>query len=605
MSLIQLLPDQLANQIAAGEVVQRPSSVVKELLENAIDAGSTRIELVVKDAGRTLIQVTDTGSGMSAQDARMCFERHATSKIKTTGDLFNIQTLGFRGEALASIAAVAQVRLRTRLREAELGTEVEIDGGTFKSVNPCQAPVGTTFYVKNLFFNVPARRNFLKSNPVEMKHVLNEFIRVALPAPQVAMTLVHNDTSVYQLPATEPEARLTGVLGDEFRGKWLKVQGESSYARLHGWVARPETARKTRGEQFFFVNGRYIRHPYLEHAITSAFESSLPKDTYPVFALFITIEPVHVDINIHPTKTEVKFDDERSLYALVGSAVREALNHANLFGVIPAQMESPAIQRHTGLDALQLPGQRPAGGEPLRPVIPPARTEYTPPPGQRPQSSGTSSWQPPRRDFGQTPQATPAQIDALLAPLPETGPSFCRVFGDCVVAQLGGELALIHRRGAIQRLVYEQLIDAAEGVQVPSQQLLFPVALPLSVQDRAALTSVTDVLAHLGFMLNSAGEAWELTGVPPGTSEATARTVISRIASEVHLHGAADPQVLADLIAREAASAASAGTLPPMQEREARSLVEQLLHTSQPTLSPFGKTILKRFSSDDLLGLIV
>ena len=323
--LIQLLPDAIANQIAAGEVVQRPASVVKELMENAVDAGATRIELHIKNAGKTLIRLIDNGSGMSAQDARMCFERHATSKIREQNDLFGIRTLGFRGEALASIAAVAQVRLRTRRPEDELGSSVEIEASEVKKVEAVACPVGSTFDVKNLFFNVPARRNFLKSNPVETRHLMNEFIRVALPNPELYLSFTHNDTEVYHLPPSSTEERLIDLFGRDLEGKLLELDEATGYVQIRGLLASPEVYRKNRSEQFFFVNGRYIRSNYLNHAVFTAFQDMLPKDSYPVYAIFLEIDPVHVDINIHPTKTEVKFDDEQTIYALLHSMVKRAL----------------------------------------------------------------------------------------------------------------------------------------------------------------------------------------------------------------------------------------------------------------------------------------
>ena len=331
--IIQLLPDSIANQIAAGEVVQRPASVVKELLENSIDAQATQIQLLVKDAGRTLIQVIDNGVGMSETDARMCFERHATSKIRTAEDLFKIRTMGFRGEAMASIAAVAQVELRTRRDADELGTHLKIEASELKLHEPCQTLTGTNICVKNLFFNVPARRNFLKSNPVEMRHILDEFQRVALSYPDVTFMLHHGETEVYNLPAGKMSRRIVDLFGKNYREQLADTREETPFVKVSGFIGKPEFAKKVRGEQFFFVNQRFIRHAYLHHAVLSGFEGLIPDGSHPFYVLNIEIDPAHIDINVHPTKTEIKFDDERSVYAIVRAAVKRA---TGVYGLAPA-----------------------------------------------------------------------------------------------------------------------------------------------------------------------------------------------------------------------------------------------------------------------------
>ncbi|MBC7923635.1 MAG: DNA mismatch repair endonuclease MutL, partial [Ferruginibacter sp.] len=329
-NLIHLLPDSIANQIAAGEVVQRPASVVKELLENSVDAGANAIQLVVRDGGRTLVQVIDDGAGMSETDARMSFERHATSKIRKSEDLFTIRTMGFRGEALASIAAVAQVEMRTRRHEAELGTLVRMEGSELKAQEVTTGLPGTNILVKNLFFNVPARRNFLKSNTVEMRHILDEFQHVALAHPERAFSLYQNDAEVYNLPGGKLSHRIVGLFGKNYREQLAACQEETSFLKVMGYIDKPEFAKRTRGEQFFFVNQRYIRHSYLHHAVMSAFEGLLSEDSHPFYVLFLEIDPVHIDINVHPTKTEIKFDDERSVYSIVLATVKKAMGLYNL-----------------------------------------------------------------------------------------------------------------------------------------------------------------------------------------------------------------------------------------------------------------------------------
>jgi len=383
-NIIQLLPDSIANQIAAGEVVQRPASVVKELLENAVDAGAKSVQLIVRDAGRTLVQVIDDGKGMTETDARMSFERHATSKIRTSDDLFKIRTMGFRGEALASIAAVAQVEMRTRRADDELGTLVRIEGSDIKAQEAVSCLPGTNLLVKNLFFNVPARRNFLKSNSVEMRHIIDEFQRVALANPEVGFSLFHNDQEVFNLAAGKLSRRIVDMFGKGYREQLAACDEETPYVSVHGYIGKPESAKKTRNEQYFFVNNRYIKHSYLHHAVIGAYEGTIPDGHHPFYVLFIEIDPSHIDINIHPTKTEIKFDDERSIYAIVMAAVRKAIGVYNLSPSLDFELDvnflagrgsnggSDAIGKHFAPGA---PSNRavPGGGDALpnaRPITP-------------------------------------------------------------------------------------------------------------------------------------------------------------------------------------------------------------------------------------------
>src|SRR5476651_887732 len=328
--IIQLLPDAVANQIAAGEVVQRPASAVKELVENSIDAGADRIQVILKEAGKALIQVIDNGMGMSVTDARMCFERHATSKIRKADDLFAIRTMGFRGEAMASIAAIAQVELKTRRHDDELGTSILIEGSEVIKQEPCQCEAGTSISIKNLFYNTPARRNFLKGNPVETRHIIDELQRIALANPGVFFTMHHDGQEVYHLPGAVLKQRIIHLFGNNYNQRLVPVEEDTTIIKLHGFVGKPEFARKTRGEQFFFVNNRFIRDAYLNHAVLTAFYELLPDDTFPLYVLFIDIDPSKIDINVHPTKTEIKYQDEKSIYAIIRSAVKRSLGRYNI-----------------------------------------------------------------------------------------------------------------------------------------------------------------------------------------------------------------------------------------------------------------------------------
>lgn len=330
--VIQLLPDHVANQIAAGEVVQRPASVIKELLENAIDAKARNIQVFIKEAGKILIKIVDDGVGMSVTDARLSFERHATSKIRSAQDLFSLQTKGFRGEALASIAAIAHVELRTKRSEDEIGTCIKIEGSEVVSQEPCSTTTGTSISVKNLFYNIPARRNFLKSDTVETRHIVDEFQRVALAHPDIAFTLIHNSGELFQLPATKYRQRINNIFGGKTNEKLVPVNEDTEILKISGFVGKPEFARRTRGEQFFFVNDRFIKSPYLNHAVTAAFEGLLKDGAYPSYFLYLKVDPKSIDINIHPTKTEIKFDDEHALYAMLRSAIKHSLGQ---FSVAP------------------------------------------------------------------------------------------------------------------------------------------------------------------------------------------------------------------------------------------------------------------------------
>ncbi|QJD77766.1 DNA mismatch repair endonuclease MutL [Spirosoma rhododendri] len=368
LNVIQLLPDSIANQIAAGEVVQRPASVVKELLENSVDAKAKSIQVIIREAGRNLIQIIDDGMGMTETDARMSFERHATSKIRSSDDLFRIKTMGFRGEALASIAAVAQVEMRTRRAEEELGTLIRIEGSDIKAQESISCLPGTNLLIKNLFFNVPARRNFLKSNSVEMRHVIDEFQRVALANPEVAFSLFHNDQEIYNLPAGKLSRRIIDMFGKSYREQLNQCEEQTPYVTVRGFIGKPESAKKARNEQFFFVNNRYIKHNYLHHAVIGAYEGTLPEGSHPFYVLFIDIDPSHIDINIHPTKTEIKFDDERSVYAIMMAAVRKAVGVYNLAPSLDFDSDVNFLSGGRGAKPAALPGEgADAGPKPITP----------------------------------------------------------------------------------------------------------------------------------------------------------------------------------------------------------------------------------------------
>ncbi|MFK7972935.1 MAG: DNA mismatch repair endonuclease MutL [Bacteroidia bacterium] len=598
-SIIQLLPDAIANQIAAGEVVQRPASVVKELLENAVDAGASRVDLLIKDAGKTLIQVTDNGCGMSSADARMAFERHATSKIRQKDDLFNIRTLGFRGEALASIAAVAQVNLRTRLHDVELGQSISIDGGDFKGQEACASPGGSTFQVKNLFFNVPARRNFLKSNPVETRHILNEFVRVAIPHPELHLTFKHNTTDVHDLVPGTQEERLISLFGRELEGKLISVEEDSDYVKLHGFVGDPSLSRKARTEQFFFVNGRYIRSPYLNHAISGAYEQLIPKDQYPFYCIFIEIDPVHVDINIHPTKTEVKFDDERTLYVLLQSMVKRELGGQDKAPIFDFSDEKLRKEIYSETSRPQVDRPQTIGD---------FKREQSPPKAPAPkQEDWNNLYQKPklpsRSDrptlFGTDTQSTPRrpheeeEAIELLSQLP----------GGFALIMRREKLMLVKSRRAQQRVFYERFLEAEGGNRIPSQQMLFPQTLAFSAGDYLALQEATETLQRLGFDVQDFGQhSMIVYGSPSGVGPSRVEGILKNLASDIEQTGMSRVhEKMHENVARNIAMRAATQKGQSLPESEVLPLMKALFRCEAPAFSPSGKPVYTVIEPSELL----
>ncbi|MDI1323755.1 MAG: DNA mismatch repair endonuclease MutL [Algoriphagus sp.] len=518
--VIQLLPDAIANQIAAGEVVQRPASALKELLENAVDAGATQIQVIVKEGGKQLIQVIDNGRGMTPTDARMSFERHATSKIRTSNDLFSIRTFGFRGEALASIAAVAQVELKTRKNESELGTLIQIEGSEVKKQEPVASPTGTSVAMKNLFFNVPARRNFLKSNPVEMRHIVDEFQRVAISYPEIAFSLYQQDLEVFSLTPGKLSNRIVGIFGKSYQGQLVPCEVLTPHLNVKGYIGKPENAKKTRGEQFFFVNNRYIKSSYLHYAVTSAFEGLLQGDQHPFYVLFIEIDPSHIDINVHPTKTEIKFDDERTVYAIIRSAVKQALgahhvvpsldfnydvNFTENWDKDPNKKEQ--VDREYSYKSFNTPEFKKASTSGWERLF--EGNLPSPQPGNRFDQDDTEVLTFPSR-------AIPEGSSDFFPRPPEesTGTTF-QVELSYVVAQMSTGLLILDQQASHERVLYERYLKQLKLAQGPSQQCLFPPTVNLSASDFALVIDILPELHSLGFMVSEFGKDTVLIqGVP-------------------------------------------------------------------------------------------
>lgn len=604
--VIQLLPDHIANQIAAGEVVQRPASVVKELLENSIDAGATRIELIIQDAGKALVQIVDNGAGMSAQDARMAFARHATSKIRSSEDLFNIRTMGFRGEALASIAAVAQVHLRTRLHDAELGTEIAVEGGTFRKSEPCLCPKGTCIEVKNLFYNVPARRNFLKSNPVETRHIINEFTRVALAYPEVSLFLSHNGNQVYDLRPVEAEQRIVDVLGKNLDGKLIAVGENTPYVSIEGFIGLPEAARRRRGDQYFFVNHRFIKSGYLHHAISTAFADLIPDDTHPFYCIFFEIDPSHIDINIHPTKTEIKFDDERTVYQLLHSVIRKGLGD---FHRAPVDLEEDAAFVRMLTQTQSVDRDDATIGQ-LKAVQPPVKRNtndgpswgdlYPSPSRERPQSSRPStpnflSPEPPALDKSDSPSLFEEENDSEGA--------INQLGGRYILYQSSTGLVVIDQCHAHQRILYERFRKASRENALASQQLLFPRTLTFAPVDFSYLREILPEVQYLGFDLNEFGpNEFILHGVPAVLKGSKAEQFFEDIIAEVRESGAGADlrEMVRDALAKSIALKTAMLPGKRLKQQEMRNIVEQLFACAQPGFSPSGKPTLYRLELKDL-----
>jgi len=592
--IIKLLPDNIANQIAAGEVVQRPASVVKELLENAIDAGATDIKLIVKESGKSLIQVVDNGAGMSHTDARMCFERHATSKIRSADDLFAIKTMGFRGEAMASIAAIAQVELKSRRAEDELGVQINLEASEVKSQESVATPVGTSTCVKNLFFNVPARRNFLKSNAVEMRHIVDEFQRVALANSEVAMSLYQNDMEVYQLSGGKLSKRVVGIFGKKYQDQMASCEEETDVMRVYGYVGKPEFAKKTRGEQFFFVNDRFIKSNYLNHAVMTAFEGLLQESTYPFYTLFIEIDPKHIDINVHPTKTEIKFDDERTVYAIVKAAVRQALGTHNIVPAID-------FNQDVNFRSFQAP---PAAGSGMKA----ADRDY----GQFKsfeKKQGAGQWEKLyeglQKEITQTEQEN-AQLDIhpeaqstitlgsaanSLAPelSRETKPYF-QIHQRYLATHVKSGLMLVDQQASHERILYEKFLMQLENRSGASQQSLFPQTLTLNPANFSLIQEIKEELNAIGFEFSDFGSNTIVINGVPADLKTTNEKVLFEGFIEQFKQNKSELSISNDEnVARAIAKRSSIKVGQVLTQKEMSSLIDQLFACKNPNYSPDGK----------------
>lgn len=593
--IIKLLSDAVANQIAAGEVVQRPASVVKELLENSVDAGSSQVQLIVKDAGRSSIQVIDNGCGMSPTDSRMSFERHATSKISKANDLFSIQSKGFRGEALASIASVAHVELKTKRSEDELATHIINEGSKVLSQEPTNSSNGSNFIVKNLFFNIPARRNFLKSNNVEWRHILDEFNRVALTHPEIAFELYHNDSVIHKLPESSLKQRIINIFGKNYNQRLVPIEEETSIIKIKGYICKPEFAKRTRGEQFLFVNNRFIKSNYFHHAISNAYNELIDTKQYPSYFLYFDIDPSKIDVNIHPTKTEIKFEEEKAIYAIINSAVKQSIGKHNI---------SPSIdfEQETSFDVLP-----PSKNQEIKIPKTTVNTSYNPFKKESSQVENKAL-----EDFYQNITFEKEEIQETLSFESEIhkeeeksevvkNDHIFQIHNRYIVSQIKSGVIIVDQRLAHKRVIFEKLKKRFANQSVVSQQLIFPETLELSANDFEVIKQIWEDLKLIGFDIEEFGKnSVVINGAPVEVKDSNIESVIHEL---IEAHKSSEQNIENNSIDKIAKTLSDYGAVKHgemMNKEEMEHLINQLFSCETPLYAPNGKPTLKTFTLDDL-----
>ncbi|MBL7917127.1 MAG: DNA mismatch repair endonuclease MutL [Bacteroidia bacterium] len=593
--IISLLPEHVANQIAAGEVVQRPASVVKELLENAIDAGASEIKLIIKDAGKTLIQVIDNGKGMSPFDARLAFERHATSKIKTADDLFNLSTKGFRGEALASIAAVAQVELKTKQDKDEVGQQLIIEGGQFISQENCQCPTGSNFMVKNLFFNIPARRNFLKDDSTELKHIITEFERVALPHHNIHFTLHSNNNQLYNLPAAPLMQRIMGLFGNYYNQKLVAVDEATPYIKVSGYIGKPEIARKSKKDQYFFINNRFIKSPYLNAAVYEAYKDLISIDAHPAWYLYIDIDPKQIDVNIHPTKTEIKFMDDKTVFITLMSIIKRALGKANLAPSIDFDTES-ITEASYGKERI-----------PVQPTV-----SYNP--DYNPFKSSGGNFSSPKEDKnvkhwetlfegfkGNIETETAHQEEITSAKNETIVYKTFQLFNRYIVCNAEESLLIIDQQRAHERILYEHYFSTKQQTPLTTQQILFQEQIELSMKDFQLIENILPELKILGFDIEIFGKnSIVVNGVPGELENLNVLNTIENIIESYKLNTIDTKMDVHDNVCRALAKNTSIKNGKILDTNEMQLLVSHLMHCENFSFTPDGKTIFMQVEKDQI-----
>jgi len=582
--IIHVLSDAVANQIAAGEVIQRPASVVKELMENAVDAKATAIRVIIKDAGKTLIQVVDNGCGMSDLDAERCFERHATSKISRAEDLFSIRTSGFRGEALASMAAVSEVSLKTRQDGDELGIQIRMAGSKLQSIEAVQAPVGSNFQIRNLFYNIPARRKFLKSDQTELRHIINEFNRVALTNPEIEFSLIHNESEIFQLPASNLRQRIIGVFGKSVSSYLIPLESETTLITINGFIGKPEHARRTYGEQFFFVNNRYIKHPYFHKAVVNAYDQILPADHIPSYFIYLSIDPSHVDVNIHPSKTEVKFEDERAIWQILMASVKKAIGKNNLAPSLDFDTEGvieiPVLSKDTEIRQPSIdtnPSYNPFAGENSY------EREKRSTPYQDERFEGWEQLFEPAQDIEMKSQKN------------------LQIRNKYILSPVKSGVMLIDQRRAHERILYERMLKAVEDHQPLAQQSLFPETVTLNAADYQVCLEMIVPMEQLGFDIRDFGNnSVVVHGFPADMNPAEAGDTIEMMIEQYKSLQSLNDTQYAEGISKSAAKASAIHYGKQLSDMEMQELIDQLFACENPNHTPSGSLIVRIMGLEEL-----
>ena len=606
--IIQLLPDSVANQIAAGEVIQRPASVIKELVENAIDAGATSINVLVVDAGRTSIQVIDNGKGMSETDARLSFERHATSKIRKADDLFSLHTMGFRGEALASIAAVAQIELKTRMASDDLGTHLSISGSRFTNQEPCSCPVGSNFLVENLFFNVPARRKFLKSNTTELNNIINAFERIVLVYPHIAFTLYSNGTELFNLRSCNYRQRIVEVFGKRLNQDLLSIDVDTSLCHIHGFVGKPESARKKTPQQYFFVNERYMKHPYFHKAVITAFDRLIPQGEQIPYFLYFEVPPTNIDVNIHPTKTEIKFENEQAIWQILLAAVKEAVGRFNDIPSIDFDTEGkpdiPVFDPHSGTKAPKVeinPSFNPfkQTAQPQNPSVPEGWEELYSGLDGNAEIRQSKLFEQDDLDVNTTPTDESLIISSASTTstnesmIEEKSPSHYQYKGSYIMTAVKSGLMIIDQHRAHIRILFEEYLRQLSSHKAHSQKVLFPEVVQFTVSDKLIIDRILPEMAEMGFQLDSlGGDSYAVNGVPAGIEGLNAVSLIQDMVASAVESGASVKEDIDRTLALSLARNAAIPQGQVLTNSEMDNLVNELFTCGNVNYTPSGEPII-------------
>ena len=593
--IIQLLTDHVANQIAAGEVVQRPASVVKELLENSIDASSTSIQLIIRDAGKTLIQVIDNGNGMSTLDAKLSFERHATSKIRVAEDLFKLHTKGFRGEAMASIAAISHVEMKTKQNSQEIGTHIKIEGSKITYQEMTATSVGTNIAVKNLFYNIPARRNFLKSDTIETRHIIDEFQRVSLTHPEIAFSLYHNDNEVYLLKASNLRQRIVAIFGTKMNEKLVPVSEDTEMISIEGFITKPVFSKKKRGEQFFFVNDRYVKSPYLNHAVIAAFEGLLEHGSHPSYFLYLTVPSKSIDINIHPTKTEVKFDDEKAVYAILRATVKHSLGQYNVAPILDFNRDATLDTPYNFTKQQSKPSSPKITVDPS--FNPFSNDDSTQNKSSYQHVKENSNWE------SLYVSTNEGELQEKLFNQEDSHPSnkTIQIQRKYLLSSIKSGVVLIHQSLAHQRVLYEEFLNSSSQEEVHSQQLLFPITISFSSTEIEMIYTLKSELENVGFCFDEfTKESITIKGTPMSISESKISKVLEELLENINSDIPDINFKPLEIMASTFAKSIAIKTGHVLSQKEQENLVNSLFSCKEPGISPSGKAIFKTLTLQEI-----